>query len=88
MIDATFLQPHYWRQRAQEAREAAKEVYPGNRQELEDVAAAYEEMADLMEKHARAGGRQFDAPPAPANPKGSRRKRGAPLARPASSAQR
>lgn len=53
MTDLTVLQPDYWRQRAKEAREAAREVHPGNRRILEDVAQSYEEMADLMEKHER-----------------------------------
>jgi len=51
MTDPTILQPDYWRQRAKEARDAAREVHPGNRKILEDVAQSYEEMADLMEKH-------------------------------------
>jgi len=42
--------PRYWRERAREAREAAKEVHPMNRKILEEVAVSYEEMADLMER--------------------------------------
>lgn len=42
MTDPTILQPDYWRQRAKEAREAAREVHPGNRKILEDVAQSYE----------------------------------------------
>jgi len=62
MQDPTILQPKYWRQRAGEAREAAKDVvHPANRKILEDVARSYEEMADLMEKHERSAG------PAPPN---------------------
>lgn len=45
--------PRYWRERAQEAREAARDVHPMNRKILEDVAASYEEMADLMERRDR-----------------------------------
>jgi len=47
------LSPNYWRERAREAREAAKEVHPMNRKILEEVAASYEEMADLMERRER-----------------------------------
>jgi len=46
------LSPTYWRRRAQEVREAAKDVQV-NKAILEEVAASYEEMADLMECRAR-----------------------------------
>lgn len=62
MSNPTVLHPDYWRQRATEAREAARDVHPANRKILEDVAQSYEEMADLMEKHERP------APPSGAAP--------------------
>jgi len=43
------LSPAYWRQWADKAREAARDVHPLNRQILEDVAISYEEMAQLVE---------------------------------------
>jgi hypothetical protein len=50
MSDKSVLQPSYWRQRAKEAREAAKDIInPANRKILEDVAKSYDDMADLME---------------------------------------
>jgi len=51
------LSPSYWRERAREAREAAREVHPMNRKILEEVAASYEEMADLMERRDRPADR-------------------------------
>jgi hypothetical protein len=47
------LSPTYWRQRAKEVRDAARDVHPINRKILEEVAASYEEMADLMESRGR-----------------------------------
>jgi hypothetical protein len=43
------LSPAYWRGRAAEARLAAADVHPANRKILDEVAASYEEMADLLE---------------------------------------
>jgi hypothetical protein len=43
------LSPAYWRGRAEEARLAAADVHPANRKILDEVAASYEEMADLLE---------------------------------------
>ena len=67
MTNAPVLKPRYWRERAAEAREAAKDVHPANRKILEDVAQSYEEMADLMEKHERrsASAAHHAPPPIP-----------------------
>jgi len=43
------LSPAYWRLRAREVWETAREAHPLNRKILEDVAVSYEEMADLLE---------------------------------------
>jgi hypothetical protein len=54
MSDPPILQPAYWRERAKETRDAAKDIsHPANRKILEDVAQSYEEMADLVEKRDR-----------------------------------
>jgi hypothetical protein len=51
------LRPGYWRQRAQEAREAIKDITnPANKKILEEVAQSYDEMADLMEGQNRSAG--------------------------------
>jgi hypothetical protein len=50
MSDLSVLHPSYWRQRAAEARQAAKDIVnPANRKILDEVVRSYEDMADLME---------------------------------------
>jgi len=65
--DPKMLRSEYWRQRAQEAREAVNDITnPANKRVLEEVAQSYEEMADLMEEHERFAGALRHRPPAAA----------------------
>jgi hypothetical protein len=65
--DPKLLRSEYWRQRAQEAREAIKDITnTANKRILEEVAQSYEEMADLMEGHERLTHAPRDPPPAAA----------------------
>ncbi|HEX4508282.1 MAG TPA: hypothetical protein VH722_21320 [Alphaproteobacteria bacterium] len=89
MTNASILQPDYWRQRARETREAAREVgHPGNRKILEEVAVSYEEMADLMEKRERPAARTSQIPPPARTAAGRLRQPAVPGARTCSSIQR